>query len=62
MVETLIEIEHNLERLTLDILIATIDDFPLHYEMHIVGVLGPIGDFLRGVSCAIVCYHGHHHV
>jgi len=44
----------------LDILNATIDDFPLRYERHILGVPGPISDFLR-VACAIVCYHVHHY-
>jgi len=45
--EMLTKIEHNLERLTLDILNATIDDFPLHYDRHTVGVLGPISHLLQ---------------
>ena len=34
------ELEENLERLTLDILDADIDDLPMRYQRSIEGVLG----------------------
>lgn len=45
--KTLTDIENNLDRLTLDIPDATIDDLPLHYQRHTVGVPGPISCLLR---------------
>jgi len=59
--ETLTEIEHNLERLTLDIPDAAIEDLPLFSQRHTRGVSGPISHFLQQVGQVIACYHDHHH-
>ena len=45
--KALTELEHNLERLTLDNPDAGIDDFPLHYEMHTMGVPRLISHLLQ---------------
>jgi len=37
-VEALVELEHNLERLALDIPDVGIDDLPFLYHRHIVGI------------------------
>ncbi len=44
--EALTDLEHNFERLTLDILDVRIDDFHLHYQRHTVGAPEPISHFL----------------
>lgn len=46
-VEALTKIEHNLERLTLDIPDIGIDDLPLRYQRHTLGVSGLISRLLR---------------
>ena len=54
------EIEENLERLTLDIPDASIDDLPLRYQRPTVGVLGRFSRLLCRVAWAVMCYHEHH--
>ena len=54
------ELEENLERLTLDILDALIDDLPLRYQRPTAGVLGRFSKLLRRVAQAVMCYHEHH--
>ena len=54
------ELEENLERLTLDIPDASIDDLPMRYQRHTAGVLGHFSHFLRRVVQAVICYHEHH--
>ena len=54
------ELEENMERLTLDILDASIDDLPLRYQRPIEGVLGHLSRLLRRVDRAVMCYHEHH--
>ena len=54
------ELEENLERLTLDIPDASIDDLPLRYQRPTMGVLGRFSRLLRRVSQAVMCYHEHH--
>ena len=54
------ESEENLERLTLDILDASIDDLPLRYQRPIVGVPGRFSRLLRRVAQAMMYYHEHH--
>ena len=54
------EPEENLERLTLDIPDANIDDLPMRYQRSIVGVLGRFSRLLRRVAHAVMCYHEHH--
>ena len=58
--DELTELEENLDRMTLDILDATIDDLPRRFQKHIVGVSGRFSRFLRRVARAIMCYHEHH--
>lgn len=57
----LTELEQNLESLTLDILDAGMDDIPLRYQRHAVGVPGPLRRLLHWVACVVVFYHEHHH-
>ena len=54
------ELEDNLERLTLDILDADIDDLPTRYQRSMVGVLGRFSRLLRRVAREVMCYHEHH--
>ena len=51
------EIEEKLERLTLDILDASIDDLPLRYQRPTAGVLGHFSILLHQVAQAVICYH-----
>lgn len=44
--EALTKLEHNLKRLTLDMLDVRIDDFLLRYQRHTVGVHGSISRLL----------------
>ena len=54
------ELEENLERLTLDIPDADIDDLLMRYQRSIAGVLGRFSRLLRRVARAVMCYHEHH--
>ena len=54
------ELEENLERLTLDILDATIDDLSMRYQRSTVGVPSRFSRMLRRVSRAVMCYYEHH--
>ena len=54
------ELEENLERLTLDIPNASIDDLLMCYQRHIAGVRGLFSCLLRRAVRAIMCYHEHH--
>ena len=54
------ELKENLERLTLDIPNASIDDLPMRYQRHTTGVLGRFSRLLRRVVQAVMCYHEHH--
>ena len=54
------ELEENLERLTLDIPNASIDDLPLRYQRPTMRVLGRFSRLLHRVSQAVMCYHKHH--
>ena len=54
------ELEENLERLTLDIPDASIDDLPLRYQRSTAGVPGRFIRLLCRVARAVMCYHEHH--
>ena len=54
------ELEENLERLTLDIPDASIDDLPLRYQRPTTRVMGRFSRLLRRISQAMMCYHEHH--
>ena len=54
------ELEENLERLTLDIPDADIDELLMRYQRSAVGVLGRFSRLLRRVARAVMCYHEHH--
>ena len=55
------ELEENLERLTLDIPDANIDDLPMRYQRSTVGVPGRLSRLLHRVKAqAMMCYHEHH--
>ena len=54
------ELEENLERLTLEIPDASIDDLPLRYQRPTMGVLGLFSILLCRVSQEVMCYHEHH--
>ena len=54
------EIEENLERFTLDILDASIDDLSLRYQRPTAGVPGRFSRLLRQVAQVVMCYHEHH--
>ena len=54
------ELEENLERLTLDIPDASIDDLPLRYERPTARVPGRFSRLLCRVSRVVMCYHKHH--
>ena len=53
------ELEENLERLTLDIPDADIDDLPMRYQRSTMGVPGRFSRLLRRVARAVMCYHKH---
>ena len=54
------EVEENLERLTLDILDADIDDLSTRYHRSTVGVPSRFSRLLCRVALAVMCYHEHH--
>ena len=54
------ELEENLEKLTLDIPDADIDDLLTRYQRSMVGVSGRFSRILRRVARAVMCYHEHH--
>ena len=54
------ELEENLERLTLDIPDADIDDLPTRYQISTAGVPRRFSRLLRRVARAMMCYHEHH--
>ena len=54
------EMEENLERLTLDIPDADIDDLPMRYQRSTAGVPGRFSRMLHRVARAVMCYHEHH--
>ena len=54
------DLKENLERLTLDILDADIDDLPMRYQRSTTGVLGRFSRLLHRVARAVMCYHEHH--
>ena len=54
------EIEENLERLTIDIPDASIDDLPMRYQRHTTGVPGHFIGLLCRVVQDVICYHEHH--
>ena len=58
--ETLVELEHDLECLTVDISETTIDDIPIRLQRFVVGVPGPFRRFLCRVARAVVSYRDHH--
>ena len=53
------ELEENLERLTLDIPDASIDDLPLRYQSPTAGVPSRFSRLLHRVAQVIMCYHMH---
>ena len=58
--EILSDLEHHLERLTLDILEMDIDEIPLRLQRYVIGVPGPFRRLLCRVARAVVSYHDHH--
>ena len=54
------ELEENLERLTLDIPNADIDELPMRYHRSTMGVLGRFSRLLRRVARAVMFYHENH--
>ena len=56
----LVELEHDLERLTVNIPETTLDDIPIRLQRHVVAVPGPIRRFLCKVARAVVSYRDHH--
>ena len=54
------ELEENLERLTLDIPDASIDDLSLRYQRPTMGVPGHFSRILHRVAQEVICYHEHH--
>ena len=54
------ELEENLERLTLDIPDADIDDLPMRYQRSTSRVPGRFSRLLRRVAQAVMCYHEQH--
>ena len=54
------ELEENLERLTLDIPDANIDDLSMRYQRSTAGVPGQFSRLLCRVSQEVMCYHEHH--
>jgi hypothetical protein len=57
--EILTDLEHHLERLTLDIPETDIDDIPLRLQRYVIGVPGPFRRFLCRVARAVVSYRDH---
>ena len=58
--ETLVELEHDIERLTADIPETTLDDIPVRLQRYVVGVPGPFRRFLLRVARTVVSYRDHH--
>ena len=58
--EVLSDLEHHLERLTLDIPETDIDDIPLRLQRYVIGVPGPFRRFLCRVAWAVVSYRDQH--
>ena len=58
--EILTDLEHHLERLTLDIPETSIDEIPLRLQRYVIGVPGPFRRFLCRVARAVVSYRDHH--
>ena len=54
------DLEHHLERLTLDIPETDIDEIPLILQRYVIGVPGPFRRFLCRVARAVVSYRDHH--
>ena len=54
------ELDENLERLTLDIPDASIDDLALRYQRPTMGVLGRFNRLLHRVARGVMCYHEHY--
>ena len=54
------ELEENLERLTLDIPDADINDLPTRYRRSTMGVPGKFSKLLHRVARPVMCYHKHH--
>jgi hypothetical protein len=44
----------------MNVLDATIDYIPRHYQCHIVGMSASIGRMLRSVAQVVVCYSEQH--
>lgn len=59
--DILTELEHNLERLTSNVLETGTDDIPCAYQRHVVGVLGPLRLLVRRIAHVVVCYHEYNH-
>jgi hypothetical protein len=53
-------IEKNMEGLTMNILDASIDNIPRHYQHHTVGVFASIGLLLYRVACVVMSYSEKH--
>ena len=58
--DVLAELEHDLDRLTVDIPETTMDDIPIRLQRFVVAVPGPFRRFLRKVARAVVSYREHH--
>ena len=58
--EILTDLEHHLERLTLNIPEASIDDIPLRLQRYVIGVPGPFRRFLCRVARVVVSSRDHH--
>ena len=54
------ELEEKLDRLTLDIPDADIDDLPTRYQSSTARVPGRFSRLLCRVARAVMCYHEHH--
>ena len=54
------DLEENLERLTLDISDASIDDLPMRYQRPTVRLPSRFSRLLRRVAQVVMCYHEHH--
>ena len=58
--EILTDLEHHLERLTLDIPETSIDEIPLRLQRYVIGVPGHFRRFLCRVARAVASYRDHH--
>ena len=58
--DELMDLEENLDRLTLDILDVAIDDLPRRFQRHTAVVSGRFSFLLCRVARAIMCYPEHH--